>query len=208
MPENESKRFLEMQPLIKREILRMNRSASNLGQYRGANIDIHRHDDIGSPAILYTNLSGVKNFLVSNTVILSPAQVQALHSVPVVLVAPPAARSFIFVDGIAGRLTFPATGGAKYTGTNNLEFHYTNGSGLKVCADMPATIFLNSTVSTYSYSPAPIELNRTVDFNFTPTGGGTALNGQIVVSVPNANPAAGNSIVTLTVFYRVVTFVT
>ncbi len=183
----------------------MNRSAGNLSQYRNSPVQSHTHDNISSNPILYTSLQGAKAFLVSTTVILTPAQIKALHTTPAVLVQNPGPRSFIFVEGIAGRLTYSGTA---YTGTNNLEFRYTNGSGLKVCADMPTAGFLNATASAYSYSPWQVDLGRNVDSNFTPVGGDTGNNGQVVVSVPTANPATGNSSIALTTYYRVISFIT
>lgn len=205
MANNNLRQSETQQPLNQEGFYRAIHRRDNQSQYAGSSIAVHDHDNINSPPVAYTNLRGVQRYLFSATIILSPAQIKALHTTPIVLVKPPSARSFIYVDSIAGRLSFGTT---PYTGTNNLEFRYTNGSGLKVCADMPATVFLDSAVSTYSYSPAPIDQGRTTDFNFTPVGGGTAKNGQIVVSVPNANPAAGNSTVTLIVYYRVISFVT
>lgn len=205
MPETESKLFRQMQPLMKREFLRLNRSAGALSQYAGAQVQSHAHDRISSNAVLYTALQGVQSFLVSTTVTLTSAQILALHTTPIVLVANPGPRSFVFVEGIAGRLTY---GGTAYTGANNLEFRYTNGSGIKVCADMSATLFLNAAANTYSYSPWQVDFNRNVDSNFTPVGGDTGNNGQVVVSVPTANPATGNSTIVLTTFYRIISFIT
>lgn len=203
MPEGDTKLYMQIQPLVKREILRLNRTASNLSQYRTSNIPAHRHDTINSNPVYYTDLSGVQAFLVSNTVTLSSTQILALHTTPIVLITTPGPKSFVFVEGVAGRLTYSGTA---YTGTNNLEFRYTSGSGLKVCADMPAGPFLNATASAYSYSPWWVDFSRNVDSNFTPVGGDTGNNGQVVVSVPNANPATGNSSITLTVYYRIVSF--
>jgi hypothetical protein len=184
MPETDTKNFALLQPLIKREILRINNAAGNLGQYRGNQRDVHGHEGIGTPQILHRNVKGVDGILVSNTISLSSPQILALNTTPIVLVQNPGPRSFIFVDGIAGRLAY---NGTAYSGTNNLEFRYTNGSGLKVCADMPST-FLNSASSTYSYSPWQVDYDRNVDSNFTPVAGDTGNNGQVVVSVPTANP--------------------
>jgi hypothetical protein len=205
MPESSEQFYRKIQPLVKRDILHINHKASNMSQYRGSPTSVHSHDGISTPRVLYTDLQGVDSFLASNTVTLSSVQVKALHTTPIVLIAPPSTRSFIFVDGVAGRLTYQGTA---YTGTNNLEFRYTNGAGLKVCADIPATLFLNSTSSAYSYSPWQVDYNRNVDSNFTPVGGGSGFNGQVVVSVPTANPATGNSSVTLTIYYRVISFAT
>lgn len=175
-------------------------------QYRLASTSNHTHNGLDAPQIPYGNILGVQGYLISLTTILSSAQVKALHTTPIVLVPPPTStRSFIFVDGVAGRLSYAGTA---YTGTNNLEFRYTSASGLKVCADMPAAVFLNATASALSYSPWQVDYSRTVDSNFTPVGGGSGPNGQIVVSVPTANPATGNSPITLIVYYRTISFST
>lgn len=197
MPEQNSKEATRLQPLMKGEFLRLSSLSTRLSQYSIDSIPSHAHDNIGSQPIAYSNLIGVRGILVTNTVNLSSAQIKALHTTPIVLVKNPGARSFVFVEGIAGRLRFGTTA---YTGANNLEFRYTDGSGLKVCEDMPALQFLKSTSSTYSYSPFNVLQGRIVDYNFTPIGGDTGNNGQVVVSVPIANPATGDSTITLVVY--------
>lgn len=165
---------------------------------------MHTHNNIDSPAVPYINLSGVQFYLTANIISLSSAQVKALNTTPLVIVQNPGPRSFVFVDGIAGRLTY---GGTAYTGTNNMEFRYTNATGNKVCADF-TSLFLNASANAYTYSTCQVDFDRNVDSNFTPVGGDTGNNGQIVVTVPNANPAAGNSSITLIVYYRVISFAT
>lgn len=199
------KTYNALEPFIKRDFLRYSHKQGNQQQYSSIANPNHTHNGIDSPQVSYPTLRGVKNFLVSNTITLTSAQIRALHTTPIVLVANPGKKSFVFVEGVAGRLTFGTT---SYTGTNNLEFRYTDGAGLKVCADMPTVAFLNSSSSAYSYSPFVIDQNRNVDSNFTPVGGDIGNNGQIVVSVPTANPATGNSAVTLTIYYRIVSFST
>lgn len=197
--------YKKIEPEFKQDFLRWSSKQIAQQQYRVTSIPVHTHNNVDSPPILYSTLKNVKNYLVSNTVVLNSAQIKALHTTPITLVLNPGPRSFVFVEGIAGRLTYSGTA---YTGTNNLEFRYTNAAGNKVCADMPAIQFLNTTTNSYSYSPFVVDYNRNVDSNFTPTGGDTGNNGQIVVCVPTANPATGNSSVTLIVYYRVVSFIT
>lgn len=125
------------------------------------------------------------------TVTLTAAQVKALNTTPIALVAAPGAGKTIVVDRIFGKSD---GGNVPFTGANALEFRYTNGSGTKVSADMPSA-FINAANGTTE--------RRTVggiETVLTPVA-----NAAIVAFVPTANPggvtAAGS--ITLTVVYRV-----
>ena len=204
MQEPSHKEYERLAPFIKREYLRLSQKEGALSQYKFTSIPTHKHDNISSAPISYTTISGVKNFLVSNTIKLSPTQILALHTTPIVLIANPGTRSFVYVDSVAARLTFGTTA---YTGTNSLHFSYTNAAGLPMCGDIPAS-FINSATNAYAFVPAITDIDRNLGFEFTPVGGDIGNNGQIVVSVPNANPATGNSTITLVVYYRVIAFST
>lgn len=120
---------------------------------------------------------------------LTSAQILALNTTAVTLI-PAYLISTIIVEGITARLNFNTTA---YTGANNLEFRYTGAAGAKVTADM-ANTFLNSSATAYSSVSG-------VEAVLTPV-----LNAPIVVVVPTANPATGNSTLDLFIKYRIVTF--
>lgn len=120
---------------------------------------------------------------------LTSAQILTLNTTPITLITA-FLNSVIIIEGITARLNFNTTA---YTGANNLEFRYTNGSGAKVTADM-ANTFLNSSSTAYDQVAG-------VATELTPV-----LNTPIVVVVPTANPATGNSTLDLFIKYRVITF--
>lgn len=150
--------------------------------------EFHEHLGGDSPQIAFTSLINAKLYAAYQIVKLSSTQIQALHTTPIVLISAPSLTSFIVVDDISAYLNYISVA---YTGTNHLEFRYTNGSGTKVTTDMGNT-FLNSSAVAYDYAPG-------ITTEFTPIVGA-----PIVVSVPVANPAAGNSSLSLLVHYRII----
>jgi len=123
-------------------------------------------------------------------IVIPAADVKALHSTPITLVASKGTGTIINVHRISFASTFVS---AAYTGANNLEFRYTDASGAKVTADIAAAV---------------LNFGSGTQYNLV-AGVTTALvqvpASPIVVCVPVANPAAGDSIVTLFVEYSVVT---
>lgn len=119
-------------------------------------------------------------------VILTSAQILALNSTPVQLVAAPGAGKAISIDEII--VTGPASGATAYTGANAVEIRYTNGSGLKVTGDYAAA-------SLNSVTGQKDRLSGVALANLTQ-------NAAVVASVPTANPAAGTGTVTFDVIYR------
>jgi hypothetical protein len=120
-------------------------------------------------------------------VTLSSAQILALHTTPIALVAAPGSGKYISVDEIVATMNF---GAAQYTGSNAVEFRYTNGSGAKVTGDAAsAWLDLGSTSAVKVIAAA-----------VTPVA-----NAAIVAAVPTADPGAGDGTVTLDVSYRIVT---
>lgn len=160
-------------------------------QFRVGPIPFHTHNNIDSPAFPFSNISNANQYAAYNKITLTPSQVKALHTTPITLVpSQGGSKSIIIVDDILAFLNYAGTA---YTGANNLEFRYTDGSGTKVTADMSST-FLDSAANAYDYAPG-------VTTAFTPV-----TNTPIVVAVPVANPAAGTSPITFIVHYRVLAF--
>jgi hypothetical protein len=139
-----------------------------------------------SPGPLPQNQVG---FLVKRTV-LTAAQIKTLYSTAITLVAAPGAGKAIVVDKIVAKLTYAT---AVFTGSNNLEFRYTNASGDKVLLD-GGYAFLNGAADAFA------EIVKD-DANVTP-----AINAAVVVVVPSANPGGTGAASTLTldVYYKIV----
>ena len=123
------------------------------------------------------------------TVTLTAAQIKALNTTPVSLIAAPGSGKVIIIE----RLMAESIGVvAAFTGANALEFKYA-GTATKVTADIPNT-FINAVPGTPQY--------RTVG------GVGdvvTPANTAVTVSVPLANPGGATAAGTIrfTIAYRV-----
>ena len=124
------------------------------------------------------------------SVTIPTASVLTLNSTPFTLVAAPGAGKIVLVDEITAKLVFNSVA---YTGSNALEWRYTNGSGAKVTADI-ASSFINSASGT-NYASV-----KSVVTALTPVA-----NALICAFVPTANPGAGNSDIVVTIKYRIVT---
>lgn len=120
---------------------------------------------------------------------LTSVQILALNATPVTLI-PAFLQSVIVVESITARLNFNSIA---YTGANAVEFRYTNASGAKVSADMAAAL-LNSASTAYASVAGVVTA-------LTPV-----INSPIVVTVPTADPGAGNSTLELFIRFRTVTF--
>lgn len=118
---------------------------------------------------------------------LTSAQVLALFTTPVTLVAAPAAGKYISVDEVVATLNFNSVA---YTGANALEIRYTDGAGAKVTGDIAAA----------ALNAAATRTDKAIGAAVT----SAVAAAPIVAAVPTANPAAGNSTLTIDVLYRVV----
>lgn len=125
----------------------------------------------------------------SITKTLSTTDIKALNSTPFTLIPAPGTGKYIHVLAIHTLMTFVT---AAYTGSNNVEFRYTNGSGDKVTADYPYAA-LNIASSTALRCIAGVVTAQT-----------PVANAAIVAYVPSANPAAGSGTLKIRVIYRVV----
>lgn len=188
-------KYAELQPLVKKEFDALFQAQNKNRQYEVAKIPAHSHNGSDSIPVTFSDLQNVNFHSIISTTTLTSAQIKALNTTPIQLVPQPGLRAVIIVDSITARLVY---GGTAYTGANNLEFRYTDGAGTKVTADMPAA-FINSTANAFYHAPE-------VTTAFAPIEGGSGNNGRIVVSVPVANPATGNSTISFTVHYRLVSY--
>lgn len=117
---------------------------------------------------------------------LTAAQIKLLNSTPITLISAPPTGKVISVDEIVGKLNFVS---AQYTGSNAIEFRYTDGSGSKVTGDA-ASAWLDGAATAYV---------KTIAAAVTP------VNAAVVAAIPSANPAVGDSTVTFDILYRIVT---
>lgn len=133
--------------------------------------------------------NGVDNGAVIDSVkvTLTSAQILALNTTPVTLIAAQGANTYIEVLACVAYLKFNSIA---YTGTNAANITYTNGAGAAATGTL-ASAFLDSSSSAAA---------KVIPVAVTPVA-----NAPVVISVGTANPAAGNSTITLDLFYRVVT---
>lgn len=121
------------------------------------------------------------------SVVLSSAQILDLHDTPIALVPAPGAGKYVEVLEIVGK---SIVGETAYTGSNALEFRYTDGSGTKVTGDLAST-FINVASGT--------QVAKAIGAAAVLTA-----NAPVVAVVPVANPAAGDGVITLYVSYRII----
>lgn len=169
--------YSSIRPYVIKEISAVTQHADAASQYRMASTSNHSHNGLDAPQVPIVNILNIQYHSVISITTLTPAQVLLLHTTPIQLVPQPGIRSVVIVDGITARIVYS---GHAYSGANNLEFRYTNGSGTKVTADIPST-FIDSTSSAYAHAPI-------VTAEFAPIEGGSSNNGRIVVCVPSADP--------------------
>jgi hypothetical protein len=181
--------YAKVAPLVKNEITNAIQEDRVAHQYDVVKIPAHTHNRVDSTGLVFASaIEDAPSICVVSRVTVPTASVLALHSTPYTLIPAQGSRTILVVDSITAQLKYQT---AAYTGTNNLEFRYTDGSGTKVVGDMP-TSFLNSGSTTY-WTSWPINLAPTV-------------GAAVVLAVPTANPAAGTSPIIFVINYRLVPF--
>lgn len=123
------------------------------------------------------------------TVNLTAAQIIAMGTTPVSLIAAPGAGLCIIVDNITFKMVTTATA---FTGGGAVEFRYTDASGTKVTADVAAAV-ITAAAGTSFTNVRGIEASLT----------GTA-NAAVVIRNATAAFAAGTGTASLVIEYHVV----
>jgi len=123
------------------------------------------------------------------TISLTAAQIIAMGTTPVSLIAAPGAGKCTIVDNITFKMVTTATA---FTGGGAVEFRYTDASGTKVTADVAAAIVTAGAGTSFTNV-------RGIEASLT----GTA-NAAIVIRNATAAFAAGTGTATITIEYHVV----
>lgn len=135
------------------------------------------------------------NVFKSVTVSLTPTQIKALYDTPIQLVAAPGALSMIVIDSINYDFTYFTT---QYTAGGSLAAQYGNavhGAGPAASTSIAAAT-LNALVANTELSQSGVTLN---------VAKSSVNNVAVYLSNATANFASGDSPITLTVRYHVVT---
>jgi hypothetical protein len=125
----------------------------------------------------------------STTLSLSAAQIIAMGTTPVEIVAAPGAGKAIIVDSVTFKMVRTATA---FTGGGDVEFRYTNAEGDKVTADVAEAL-----VDTAGAATAFANV-RGIEASITPVA-----NAAIVITNATAAFAAGTGTAVLTIEYHV-----
>lgn len=168
------------------QILASGAPAAIAGQYipgaimQGSDGLIYVNEGTTAAPVFAQNGSGVLK------ISLTSAQILALHTTPITLI-PAVAGKAIVVDSYVFTMNFFTSA---YTGSNAVEYRYTNGSGTKVANDTPSTVLdISSGSQQYSNTGVAAILTQ---------------NAPVVAVVPTANPAAGAGNATIAISYRLV----
>lgn len=102
----------------------------------------------GSTAIVASNLAAA-GFLQWEDVSLTSAQIKALATTPITLVAAPAAGNTILFLGAMLKLAYGGSNAFTEAG-DNLGIKYTDASDVQVCTTIECTGFIDATVDTYT----------------------------------------------------------
>lgn len=125
----------------------------------------------------------------STTVSLTAAQIIAMGTTPIELIAAPGAGKAIIVDNITFKMVRTATA---FTGGGAVEFRYTDASGAKVTADVAEAL-----IDTAGAATAFANV-RGIEASITPVA-----NAAIVITNATAAFAAGTGTAVLTIEYHV-----
>lgn len=193
--------WAKIQPLAKNFFNQQIKIYADNNLNQGSQIPVHMHTGTDSSQVDYFSLLNSPQILLTRQITLTTAQILALHTTPVTLIPTTALRAWQSSYQIVVPVTvdcFISYNGIAYTGSNSLEFRYTDGSGNKCLLDIPST-FIDSASSAYFHSIDSISTSGPPIF--APVAGA-----PVVVCVPTANPAAGNSSITFFIRYYVATF--
>lgn len=124
----------------------------------------------------------------TTTVNLTAAQIIAMGTTPVEIVAAPGAGKCTIVDNITFKMVTTATA---FTGGGAIEFRYTDASGTKVTADVAAAVVTAGAGTSFTNV-------RGIEASLTCTA-----NAAIVVRNPTAAFAAGTGTAVITIDYHV-----
>lgn len=142
---------------------------------------------IGDTALTgnYTQNGVIKN---STTVTLTAANIIAMGTTPVTIIAAPGTGKCVAVDNITFKMVTTATA---FTGGGAVEFRYTNASGTKVTADVAGAVVTAGAGTSFT-NVRGIEASLTC-----------VENAPVVVRNATAAFAAGTGTATLTLEYHV-----
>lgn len=155
---------------------------------QGTNLETKDSASLPTGPQIYHSLGRMHNndsILSRAYITLTSAQILALNATPITLIPAYGASTVIIVKRVTAKLNFNSVA---YTGANNLETRYTDGSGAKAASDMTAA-FINSAASAFYNAPDAAVL--------------AVANAPIVVTVPTASPAAGNSTMSIEVEFAI-----
>lgn len=135
---------------------------------------------------------GSENVSAIASISLTAAQIISLNSVPVTLVPAPGAGRVLIVSGIQMQMTRTGTA---FANGGALEFHYTDGSGAKVSADIAAALVTTGGAGVAYAHVAGIEAS------ITPVA-----NAAVILIAASADFITGTGTAKLRVAYRVDNF--
>ena len=147
--------------------------------------------DVGPGKSVVMDGAIIQNGVTKNIVqvSLTAAQIIAMRTTPVSLVAAPGAGKAIVVDNISLKMTTTATA---FTGGGAVEFRYTDGSGTKVSADIASGVVTAGAGTSFT-NVRGIEASLTL-----------VANAAVVITNASAVFAAGTGTAVVTIEYHVV----